>query len=165
LHILYDAALREPSENSSTAGSVVVEFNIEVVDADFEAGSVTLKSGVVHSGDVLIGADGASGFIRQRMLKEQDKTLEDEPSGLAVYRSVYPSLCRLRRCDNFPVQSFQRMSQLRIRNLKPSTSRLRFVFDRINYFVLKHTLTEAYGHILPGIQPGYVSGISPCPEN
>ncbi|KAJ7314292.1 hypothetical protein DFH08DRAFT_1042040 [Mycena albidolilacea] len=90
LHILYDAALREPSKNSSTAGSVVVEFNTEVVDADFEAGSVTLKSGVVHSGDVLIGADGASGFIRQRMLKERDETLEDEPSGLAVYSAIIP---------------------------------------------------------------------------
>jgi hypothetical protein len=66
--------------------TVTIEFDAEVVDADFDACSVTLRSGVVHRGDVLIGADGASGFIRQRLLEEEGDPEDDELNGLAVYR-------------------------------------------------------------------------------
>ncbi|KAJ7354396.1 hypothetical protein DFH08DRAFT_854755 [Mycena albidolilacea] len=94
LRILYDAALREPSRrqtNGHTSRSTVtIEFGAEVVDADFDACSVTLRSGVVHRGDVLIGADGASGFIRQRLLTEEDEPADDEFNGLAVYSAIIP---------------------------------------------------------------------------
>ncbi|KAJ7661458.1 hypothetical protein DFH06DRAFT_374060 [Mycena polygramma] len=94
LRILYDAALREPSrteQNGHTSRpAVTIEFGAEVVDADFDTCSVTLQSGTVHRGDVLIGADGASGFVRTRLLAEQDEPNDGEPTGLAVYSAVIP---------------------------------------------------------------------------
>ncbi|KAJ7812384.1 hypothetical protein B0H14DRAFT_2377620, partial [Mycena olivaceomarginata] len=130
LRILYDAALREPSRrqtNGHTSRSTVtIEFGAEVVDADFDACSVTLRSGVVHRGDVLIGADGASGFIRQRLLTEEDEPADDEFNGLAVYRSghtFHPS--ELRDNDSATVQLFPRGLRSPIRSLKNCTSILR----------------------------------------
>jgi 2-polyprenyl-6-methoxyphenol hydroxylase-like FAD-dependent oxidoreductase len=132
LRILYDAALREPSRrqtNGHTSRSTVtIEFGAEVVDADFDACSVTLRSGVVHRGDVLIGADGASGFIRQRLLTEEDEPADDEFNGLAVYRSghtFHPS--ELRDNDSATVQLFPRGLRSPIRSLKNCTSILRCV--------------------------------------
>ncbi|KAJ6483920.1 hypothetical protein C8R45DRAFT_999728 [Mycena sanguinolenta] len=95
LRILYDAALREPStrrrQNGHTSGpTVTIEFGAEVVSADFDECSVTLKSGAVHRGDVLIGADGASGYIRQRLLAEEDDPRSEELTGLAVYSAIIP---------------------------------------------------------------------------
>ncbi|KAJ7319085.1 hypothetical protein DFH08DRAFT_394574 [Mycena albidolilacea] len=94
LRILYDAALREPSRRQlnghMSSPTVTIEFDAEVVDADFDACSVTLRSGVVHQGDVLIGADGASGYIRQRLLEEEGDPEDDELDGLTVYSATIP---------------------------------------------------------------------------
>ncbi|KAK7043476.1 FAD-binding-3 domain-containing protein [Favolaschia claudopus] len=90
LRILYNEALLERPGNAKTAGTVVIQFNAEVVDADFEACSVRLASGSVHSGDVLIGADGASGYFRRRFLNEQGRNENTEQSVLAVYSAIIP---------------------------------------------------------------------------
>ncbi|KAJ7661461.1 hypothetical protein DFH06DRAFT_374144 [Mycena polygramma] len=94
LRILHDAALREPSRTEQNGhvsmATVTIEFGAEVVDADFDACSVTLQSGTVHRGDALIGADGASGFVRKCLLAEEDESNDGEPTGLAVYSAVIP---------------------------------------------------------------------------
>ncbi|KAJ7740576.1 hypothetical protein B0H16DRAFT_1464808 [Mycena metata] len=93
LRILSNAALREPSapQNGRTATSkVTIRFGAEVVDADFDACSVTLRSGEVFQGDALIGADGATGFIRRRLLEEEGRPTDYVPKGLAVYSAIIP---------------------------------------------------------------------------
>ncbi|KAF8207946.1 hypothetical protein K438DRAFT_1575465, partial [Mycena galopus ATCC 62051] len=96
LRILYHAALREPSKKQlnghTSRATIAIEFGAEVLDADFDECSVTLRSGAVYYGDVLIGADGASGFLRQRLLAEEDEPGDDELEGLAVYRQEYELL-------------------------------------------------------------------------
>ncbi|KAJ7616434.1 hypothetical protein FB45DRAFT_1034752 [Roridomyces roridus] len=85
LRILYDTAVKRPSTSK-----VSVEFGVTVVDADFDACSVTLASGKVYAGDALIGADGAFGYLRRRMNQEQGSPGEDQLRGLAVYSAIVP---------------------------------------------------------------------------
>ncbi|KAJ7822745.1 hypothetical protein B0H14DRAFT_3146237 [Mycena olivaceomarginata] len=81
LRILYDTAT-----NKSLPGNVTVNFKAEVLDVNFTACSVTLASGEVHSGDVLIGADGAHGHTRRRLRDEQKLSgCDGVQCGLAVY--------------------------------------------------------------------------------
>ncbi|KAJ7039389.1 hypothetical protein C8F04DRAFT_1086640 [Mycena alexandri] len=99
LRILHDAALREPSANGRmpTGPRVTIRFGAEVVDADFDACSVTLRSGEAFSGDALIGADGAAGFIRRRLLAEEGQSPTDHvPRGLAVYSAIIPKSIAVR---------------------------------------------------------------------
>ncbi|KAJ7140894.1 hypothetical protein C8R44DRAFT_238342 [Mycena epipterygia] len=98
LRILYDAMMRFPSEktedNHDSAPTVSIKFGAEVVDTNFDACSVTLRTGEVYCGDVLIGADGVSGLIRQRLMEENPPSVSDlrtlGPKGLAVYSAVIP---------------------------------------------------------------------------
>jgi 2-polyprenyl-6-methoxyphenol hydroxylase-like FAD-dependent oxidoreductase len=54
---------------------------------DCDACSVTLRSGKVHMGDAIIGADGANGVIRRVLLAEEDKSPEsDVPAEIVAYR-------------------------------------------------------------------------------
>jgi hypothetical protein len=55
---------------------------------DFDTCSATLRSGEVHTGDVIVGADGAFGLVRKRLVSEQHAAGEDALIGLAVYRYV-----------------------------------------------------------------------------
>ncbi|KAJ7166045.1 hypothetical protein C8R46DRAFT_293641 [Mycena filopes] len=110
LRILHDAALRpscrpqqqnghhqhaHATDSEPAPPKVTVRFDAEVVDADFDACTVTLRSGEVLRGHALIGADGASGFIRRRLLEEEGDEDEDVerdyvPKGLAVYSAIIP---------------------------------------------------------------------------
>ncbi|KAK6977622.1 FAD-binding-3 domain-containing protein [Favolaschia claudopus] len=103
IRLLYDTALGKPLKNDSEpqlnghtpSQPITFEFGAEVVDADFDTCSVTLKSGVVHHGDAIIGADGASGFVRRRLLAEDVAPLlvsgtDDERRGLALYAAIIP---------------------------------------------------------------------------
>ncbi|KAJ7174615.1 hypothetical protein C8R46DRAFT_1347724 [Mycena filopes] len=100
LRILYDAALGVPSTDTQQNGhtptpTVTIRFGAEVVDADFDACSVTLQSGEVFTGNALIGADGASGFIRRRLLEEEGGLTDAVPKGLAVYSAIIPKAVAL----------------------------------------------------------------------
>ncbi|KAJ7689547.1 hypothetical protein B0H17DRAFT_1202191 [Mycena rosella] len=96
LRILYDAALKESSENGSDTPTVDIKFGADVLDVDFDTCSVTLRSGEVYSGNVLIGADGAYGPIRKRLLDEQQQPRDGVPRGLAVYSAVIPKALALK---------------------------------------------------------------------
>lgn len=51
---------------------------------------MTLRSGEIHTGDGIIGADGASGVVRRKLMEEEDADLEsDVPTGLAMYGCVW----------------------------------------------------------------------------
>ncbi|KAF7330992.1 FAD-binding-3 domain-containing protein [Mycena venus] len=92
LHILYDAAIRPPTPNdaSKLSPKVTVLFGAEVVHIDMDLCSVSLRSGDIHIGDAVIGADGAGGIVRQSLMREQleDPTATvdkyDLPTGLSV---------------------------------------------------------------------------------
>jgi 2-polyprenyl-6-methoxyphenol hydroxylase-like FAD-dependent oxidoreductase len=65
-----------------------VLFNAEVTDIDCDACVITLRSGETHTGDVIIGADGASGAVRKCLMKENLVARDEVLTGLAVYRYV-----------------------------------------------------------------------------
>jgi salicylate hydroxylase len=66
-----------------------VVFEAEVASIDCDACTVTLRSGETHTGDAIIGADGARGIVRQTLMEEEDASFEnDEPTGMAVYMYV-----------------------------------------------------------------------------
>ncbi len=64
--------------------NVQIQIDSTVVDVDFETPSVTLKSGQVIRGDVVIGGDGIKSFIRGKLL--QDSADVAIPTGDAVFR-------------------------------------------------------------------------------
>ncbi|KAJ7254971.1 hypothetical protein B0H12DRAFT_1233240 [Mycena haematopus] len=85
IRVLYDEAMRDPFSQVS------VRFGAEVVNIDCEACTVTLRSGEVHTGDAIIGADGARGIVRQTLLEEEEESLaSDVPTGLSLYSAVIP---------------------------------------------------------------------------
>lgn len=68
---------------------VVVLFGAEVLEVDCNACSVTLRSGEVHTGDAIIGADGPRGIIRRTLMEEEDVEEEEQDgalTGTALYR-------------------------------------------------------------------------------
>ncbi|KAJ7901386.1 hypothetical protein B0H13DRAFT_2275210 [Mycena leptocephala] len=74
IRILYDAATRT-GEDSSPRVSVL--FGAEVMN--------------IHTGDAIIGADGARGVVRQTLMQEEDTSLEsDIPTGIAVFCTIIP---------------------------------------------------------------------------
>jgi len=93
VRILYDAALK-PSKNrlnKTEEGRVSVLFGAEVVNVDCEACSVTLRSGQIHSGDAIIGADGAKGVVRRALMQEEDASAESGiATGIAAYSAIVP---------------------------------------------------------------------------
>ncbi|KAJ7128760.1 hypothetical protein C8R43DRAFT_1210140 [Mycena crocata] len=111
LLILYNALEQTQEANTSdTAGAVFfdsdvvqVDFGrIGVDDVQFSGGNsvpsgpkrpcyVTLRSGKIYTADVIIGADGASGIVRQRLFAEEEiNGVGGEPTGLAIYSAVVP---------------------------------------------------------------------------
>ncbi|KAJ7661739.1 hypothetical protein B0H17DRAFT_1212139 [Mycena rosella] len=90
LRILYDQATK-PSQDGSIA-QVTVLFGAEIVNVDCKNYSVTLLSGHIHTGDAIIGADGASGVVRRKLLEEErvDPDNCDVPTGMAIYGTIIP---------------------------------------------------------------------------
>ncbi|KAJ7842959.1 hypothetical protein B0H14DRAFT_2779732 [Mycena olivaceomarginata] len=87
LRLLYDEATKK-GESSSR---VSVVFGAEIESVDCDACTVTLQSGETHTGDVIIGADGARGVVRQTLMQEEDASLEDDVlTGTAVYSTIIP---------------------------------------------------------------------------
>ncbi|KAK7029274.1 FAD-binding-3 domain-containing protein [Favolaschia claudopus] len=91
VRILYDYALT-PIEVDGYTPRVSVVFGAEVVSIDCDGPSVTLRSGEVHEGHAIIGADGAKGFVRRLLLEEEEESPEsDVPTGIAAYVAVVPN--------------------------------------------------------------------------
>ncbi|KAF8181905.1 hypothetical protein K438DRAFT_1840626 [Mycena galopus ATCC 62051] len=98
MRLLYDEAMRPsaPSPPSSPSDApahpnVRIVFGAEVTHIDCDACTVTLASGEIHTGDAIIGADGARGLVRQTLMREEGAELEDDVNtGLAVYSAIIP---------------------------------------------------------------------------
>jgi 2-polyprenyl-6-methoxyphenol hydroxylase-like FAD-dependent oxidoreductase len=59
------------------------------MNVDCDSCTVTLRSGQIHTGDAIIGADGARGVVRQTLMQEEDTSLENDiPTGIAVFWCV-----------------------------------------------------------------------------
>lgn len=93
-----DIAITEPAN----LAEVNVIFGAKVVDIDLNTCSVTLHSGTIYKGDVVIGADGAGGTVRQLLMREEaeahpaaPKSKSDVPTGLSVYRYAPGSLSNI----------------------------------------------------------------------
>ncbi|KAJ7123109.1 hypothetical protein C8R44DRAFT_160970 [Mycena epipterygia] len=110
LRILYNEAIRhsehlqndtKTKEKNSTVPQVVVRFGAEVVHVDSSACSVTLRSGEIHTGDAVIGADGACGVIRRMLLEEEGVVPGNDnvPTGLALYGAMIPRALALKDPD------------------------------------------------------------------
>ena len=65
-----------------------LRLNSTVVSVDPEAPSVTLQTGEVVHGDLIVGADGVKSLIQQVVL---GYTNPADPTGDAVYRAIVPS--------------------------------------------------------------------------
>ncbi|KAH9840609.1 uncharacterized protein C8Q71DRAFT_904711 [Rhodofomes roseus] len=76
--LLYDRALNEMD----------LRLNSTVVDCDPEAPSLTLASGEVIHGDLIIGADGIKSRIQKAVLGRENPA---HPTGDAAYRATIPA--------------------------------------------------------------------------
>ena len=76
--LLYDLA----------APFMTLRLKATVVSVDPEAPSVTLQSGEVVHGDLIVGADGVKSLVQQVVL---GYTNPADPTGDAVYRAIVPS--------------------------------------------------------------------------
>ncbi|KAJ6526912.1 hypothetical protein DFH09DRAFT_1152145 [Mycena vulgaris] len=99
LRILHDAAIRnlapaqaEGTKLQDSSPQVTVQFGAEVIDLDCHTCSVTLRSGEIHRGDVIIGADGSNGIVRATLMGREGAVSgrDDVPTGLAVYSTIIP---------------------------------------------------------------------------
>ncbi|KAJ7779890.1 hypothetical protein B0H16DRAFT_1500163 [Mycena metata] len=86
IRVLYNTAVEA---RGGSASRVSVVFGAEVVAVDSEAGSVTLRSGQIHAGDAIIGADGQRGVVRRILMEEEDMPPESA-TGLVAYSSRVP---------------------------------------------------------------------------
>ncbi|KAJ6561942.1 hypothetical protein B0H19DRAFT_1143097 [Mycena capillaripes] len=95
LRILYDELVKAPedllTDRAKEGPHVTVLFGAEVVNVDCDGCSVTLRSGEVHAGDAIIGADGVRGVVRQALLEEEDAMDElDVPTGMSMVNAIIP---------------------------------------------------------------------------
>ncbi|THG95500.1 hypothetical protein EW026_g6175 [Hermanssonia centrifuga] len=70
------------------APSMELHLNSTVTDVDPDAPSVTLASGEVIHGDMIIGADGVKSLVQKVVLGRVNPA---EPTGDAAYRSIIPT--------------------------------------------------------------------------
>ncbi|KAF8180698.1 hypothetical protein K438DRAFT_1976521 [Mycena galopus ATCC 62051] len=88
IRILYDETTR-----TDASPPVSVIFGAEVQAVDCDDCTVTLRSGEMHTGDAIIGADGARGVVRQTLMEEEGASLTDDAStGMAVYSAIIPKV-------------------------------------------------------------------------
>ncbi|KAJ7140828.1 hypothetical protein C8R44DRAFT_974572 [Mycena epipterygia] len=105
LRLLYDQAIKPPPHSESDTkmkqeeSAVVVLFGAEVVEVDCDAATVTLKSGEIHAGDAIIGADGACGVVRRKLMEEEDAAQDDVRTGLAIYGATIPRALAIKDKD------------------------------------------------------------------
>ncbi|KAF7335706.1 FAD-binding-3 domain-containing protein [Mycena venus] len=88
VHILYNATMKErgtDDQSGCLSGVVTILFDAEVTDIDCDNCVVTMRSGEKHTGDAIVGADGASGLVRKCLIKEHDSSRDDAFTGLAFY--------------------------------------------------------------------------------
>ncbi|KAJ6492567.1 hypothetical protein C8R47DRAFT_1319379 [Mycena vitilis] len=81
--------LRKMMHDVAVSQGATIRLNSTAVAVDPERRSVTLDSGETLTADVIIGADGISGFVRPLLLAEQDIQEASEPS-LCMYSAVVP---------------------------------------------------------------------------
>ncbi|KAJ7101478.1 hypothetical protein B0H15DRAFT_816225 [Mycena belliarum] len=91
LRILYEEATK-PSTQENLVPHVAVLFGAEVVKVDCDNCSVTLLSGEIHTGDAIIGADGAYGPVRRMLIEAEnvDPRSCDTPTGMTLYSAKIP---------------------------------------------------------------------------
>ncbi|KAJ7140900.1 hypothetical protein C8R44DRAFT_762051 [Mycena epipterygia] len=101
LRILYDAATKnlQPVQNGeqkivdqNSNPRVTVLFGAEVIGIDCDTCSVTLRSGDIHTGHAIIGADGPSGIARATLMSRKGAVVgrDDVPTGLTTYSALIP---------------------------------------------------------------------------
>ena len=79
--------------------SMTLRLKSTVVSVDPDAPSVTLASGEVISGDLIIGADGVKSVIQQTVLGRVNPA---RPTGDAAYRSIIPTSVMMQDPDLKP---------------------------------------------------------------
>ncbi|KAF6838665.1 ABC transporter [Colletotrichum musicola] len=84
---LHDA-LKEAATQETQDCSVVVRTGCVVKDCDPDAGNVTLESGEVVAGDLVVGSDGIKSAIRKSVLGKKAPAI---PTGLSAYRLIVES--------------------------------------------------------------------------
>jgi salicylate hydroxylase len=67
---------------------MTLRLNSRVVGLDASAPSVTLSTGEIVRGDVIIGADGVKSTLREYVVGKPDKPT---PTGDAAYRAIIPA--------------------------------------------------------------------------
>ncbi|KAJ6520799.1 hypothetical protein DFH09DRAFT_1193753 [Mycena vulgaris] len=89
LRILYDELTKKEEDSTPR---VVVVFGAEVVEIDCDACAVTMRSGEIHTGDAVIGADGVCGIVRRTLMAEEgvEPGAFEPPTGLAMYSATIP---------------------------------------------------------------------------
>ncbi|KAK2049541.1 FAD/NAD(P)-binding domain-containing protein [Colletotrichum somersetense] len=85
---LHDALREAATKEVADAEPVIIQTGCVVRDCDPEAGTVTLVSGEVFTGDLIVGADGIKSVLRKSVL---GKDVAAVPTGLSAYRLVIDS--------------------------------------------------------------------------
>ncbi|PVH98846.1 FAD binding domain-containing protein [Periconia macrospinosa] len=81
--------LKQAATSSERPGlPAVVRTSSRVIHCDCDAGTVTLESGEVLHGDIIVGADGIHSKIRTFVLGRE---VQAHPTGISAYRLMIPS--------------------------------------------------------------------------
>ena len=64
----------EFSNSNRIFSGVQIDFNCEAVDVDVKKGTVKLATGEVLKADVIVGADGATSIVRERMVGRKENS-------------------------------------------------------------------------------------------
>jgi salicylate hydroxylase len=84
-----ESQIKVTPNGADASPKVVVQLGAEVVEVDCDVCSVTLKSGEIHTADAIIGADGAHGVVRRKLLEDEGvESAQGVPTGLSLYRYV-----------------------------------------------------------------------------
>ncbi|KAJ5974966.1 hypothetical protein N7481_008673 [Penicillium waksmanii] len=85
---LHDTLKKAATSPDREGDPVVVRTASKVVDCDTLKGTVTLESGEVVTGDLIVGADGIHSAMRKYVLDTEPSAL---PTGHSAYRLMIPS--------------------------------------------------------------------------
>ncbi|EFQ27423.1 hypothetical protein CGRA01v4_04508 [Colletotrichum graminicola] len=85
---LHDALKGAATKEVADTEPVVIRTGCVVQECDPEAGTVTLESGEVFTGDLVVGADGIKSVLRKSVLGKDAAAV---PTGLSAYRLVIDS--------------------------------------------------------------------------
>ncbi|KAH8647760.1 hypothetical protein BX600DRAFT_443106 [Xylariales sp. PMI_506] len=81
-------ALKEAATSTELPGSpAVLKLASRVVSCDCKAGTVTLEDGTVHTGDLVVAADGIHSALRKYVTSEE---IDAVPTGTSAYRIITP---------------------------------------------------------------------------